>query len=322
MGRYSNKTHAGSALRVKLLIAVAACATILVALIVLLVMNSSSNNDGDNAQKHIQNPVQGSVENQPSVNGDPEVQNNQNTTNPQEGTETLPTDGNTEPTQEHSGREDSEPSQPKNPEQQTPTPPTTGTTETVIALPYAIPGTNLVVQQVAAYEGIYLEDGSDSEVTNVAVILVYNAGNQPVEYAKITMQYEGATLQFELSALPAGERIVAQEVNKNSCATGKLRNCTADVVLRDSLEMSTGIISVVDNGDNTLTVTNLTDSDIVCVRVFYKFCMTEQDAYIGGITYTAKITGLEANGSVTISPSHFVSGASVVVMVRTYDSDA
>lgn len=43
------------------------------------------------------------------------------------------------------------------------------------------------------------------------------------------------------------------------------------------------------------------------------------DAYVGGIAYTAKVENLEAGASVQITPTHYASGSSRVVMVRTYD---
>jgi hypothetical protein len=49
--------------------------------------------------------------------------------------------------------------------------------------------------------------------------------------------------------------------------------------------------------------------------------MEDTHAYVGGITYTAKISNLKANESIVITPSHYASGASKVMMVRTYDED-
>lgn len=190
-----------------------------------------------------------------------------------------------------------------------------------IILPYTIPGTNLVIQRVAPYDGIYLEDGSDSSVTNVAMALLYNAGSEDVEYAEITMKYGDKTLQFEISAVPAGGKVVTQEISKNSCAEDALLECTADAVVRGKLDKAEEILKVEDNGDNSLTITNLTDQELVTVRIFYKYYMEDEDVYVGGITYTTKISGLQANASVMITPSHYASAGSLVVMVRTYDTD-
>lgn len=191
----------------------------------------------------------------------------------------------------------------------------------VITLPYVVPGSSLVIQKVAPYEGAYLEDGTDATVSNVAMALLYNAGSEAVEYSKITMKYDDKTLQFEASAIPAGGVVVAQAVDRSSCATGDLLECTADVATLPTLDKAEDKIKIEDNGNNSLTVTNLTDKDIVTVRIFYKYYMEDTHAYVGGITYTAKISNLKANESIVITPSHYASGASKVMMVRTYDED-
>ena len=85
--------------------------------------------------------------------------------------------------------------------------------------------------------------------------------------------------------------------------------------------MSEDQVRVTDNGDNSLTVTNLTQEPIVCVRVFYKYYMEDLDVYVGGIAYTAKVTDLQPGEEVQIIPSHYAAGSSRIVMVRTYATE-
>ncbi len=80
-------------------------------------------------------------------------------------------------------------------------------------------------------------------------------------------------------------------------------------------------IRVTDNGDNTLTIENLTDEIIPTVRVFYKHFMQQEDLFVGGIAFTVRVTRLAADGSVTIQPAHYTSQNSRVVMALTYDSE-
>lgn len=194
--------------------------------------------------------------------------------------------------------------------------------KTVITLPYTIPGTSLVIQRVANYDGIYLEDGTNSDITDVAMMLLYNSGTEPVEYANCTLVYDDKTLQFIASAIPAGGRVAVQEATKESCASGDLTLCTVDIALMDKMDMSEGSVKVEDNGDNSLTVTNLTEQDIVTVRIFYKYYLADEDAYVGGIAFSAKLSNLKAGESVVVTPTHYASDGSVIVMVRTYDVDA
>ena len=94
----------------------------------------------------------------------------------------------------------------------------------------------------------------------------------------------------------------------------------ADIAEVEKLEMSESMIKVEETESGALKITNLCDWEIPCVRVFYKLYMADENTYIGGITYVAKLTGLEAQGSQTIMPSHYTGGYSLVVMVWTYDT--
>lgn len=48
--------------------------------------------------------------------------------------------------------------------------------------------------------------------------------------------------------------------------------------------------------------------------------MEDENTYVGGITYTAKITNLQAGDSQIIQPSHYLKDSSRIMMVRTYDT--
>ena len=194
--------------------------------------------------------------------------------------------------------------------------------KTVIKLPYTIPGTTLVIQKVANYTGIYLEDGSNSDVTDVAMMLLYNTGSEAIEFADLVLHYDDKTLEFKVSALPAGAKIAVQELNGQSCAFGDLTSCGIDIATTPVMELSENKVNVVDNGNNTLTVTNLTDQDIPTVRIFYKYYLEDEDAYIGGITFNAAIYDLKAGESMVLMPKRFASKGSRIIMVRIYDTVA
>ena len=226
----------------------------------------------------------------------------------------APTEATAEPTEETSA--------PTSPIITPTIPQPTTPPKTVIKLPYTIPGTTLVIQRVANYSGIYLEDGSNADVTDVAMMLLYNAGTEAVEFADCKLIYDDKILEFKVSALPAGAKIAVQEINRQSCALGDLTECRVEIATLKKMEMSEDQVSVVDNGNNTLTVTNLTDQDIATVRIFYKYYLTDEEAYIGGIAFSAPIQELKAGESIVLMPNHFSSNGSVVIMVRTYDTAA
>lgn len=188
-----------------------------------------------------------------------------------------------------------------------------------LSFPYEVSGTSLVIQNVSSYDGVFLEDGSDSDISGVAAIVMKNTGAKDVEYAKIQLGSGDSAYTFEATDIPAGATVVAQEMNRAGYPGTAFNSCRSEVA-ENQLEQSSGIISVEEQSEGSLLVRNLTGATIPCVRVFYKFYSDEEATYVGGITYNSKLTNLAANDSETISPTHYSKGYSRVVMVRTYDT--
>lgn len=190
-----------------------------------------------------------------------------------------------------------------------------------ISFPCQIPGYELTIEKMAPYSGMFVEDGTNANVQNVAMLLVKNNGDFPVEYAQIRVICGQEELLFDISALPTGEKLVVQEKNGKTISNDTATSATALIVQRANMEMSAGKIQVTDNGDNTLTVKNLTKETIPTVRVFYKYYMEDEKLFVGGIAFTVRVSRLGAGASVTIQPSHYTSQTSRVVMVLTYNSE-
>lgn len=192
---------------------------------------------------------------------------------------------------------------------------------TGIQIPCQIPGYGLTIEKLAPYQGMFVEDGTNAAVQNVAMLMVQNHGNYPIEYTQICVEYGQEQLIFDISALPVGEKMVVQEKSGKIIPEEPASLATALVVQRADMEMSENQVQVTDNGDNTLTIRNLTDTMIPTVRVFYKYYMKEEDIFVGGIAFTSRVTRLGANSAITIQPSHYNSQTSRVIMVLTYDSE-
>ena len=168
-----------------------------------------------------------------------------------------------------------------------------------LQFPCEVPGHNLQIEKLAPYSGIFVEDGTNQQVTDVAMIMVKNTGGDVVEYAEITVEYADKTLTFQITALPAGERMVVQEKTGSSVPKGVAGRASALVVHRTQMNI-TPEISVSDNGDNSLTVKNLTNQTIPTVRVFYKYYMENENMFVGGIAFTVRITSLGPESSMVV----------------------
>ena len=177
----------------------------------------------------------------------------------------------------------------------------------------------ITIQRINGYSGIFIEDGSDKEVKNVAAIEVKNTSNKPLEFAQIQLYNGSKKLVFDVSTLPANSSAVVMEKNKASFNSSKgvtYGGTTAGYV--NSLEKASAIKykKVANNG---IKITNTSSKKIPCVRVFYKYKSSE-GYYVGGITYTAKVEYLKAGASQTIYPSHFASDGGEIMMVKAYNS--
>ena len=190
-----------------------------------------------------------------------------------------------------------------------------------ISFPCQIPGYDMTIEKFAPYDGMFVEDGSNTNIKNVAMLLVKNNSDFPVEYTQIRVMCGQEELLFNISALPAGEKLVVQEKAGKTISESKATSASALVVQRANMEMSESKVQVIDNGDNTLTIKNLTNETIPTVRVFYKYYMEDEKLFVGGIAFTVRISRLGAGASVTIQPSHYTSRTSRVVMALTYDSE-
>ena len=195
------------------------------------------------------------------------------------------------------------------------------TTSPYVSFPYAIPETPLVIEDVKSYSGIYLEDGSDEPIEDVAAILVRNEGNQCVEYAEIRMNGTEEDLRFVLSGLEAGASAVVMEADRDSAVMQNYWQITADAAVTDFFALSEEALTIEETEDGQLQITNISETDIPCARIFYKFYLADENLYVGGIAYTVKLLDLKAGASATVAPSHYAAGQSKIIMAKLYEAD-
>lgn len=190
-----------------------------------------------------------------------------------------------------------------------------------LAFPREITGTQLVIQEVQAYSGSFVEDGSNDEMANIVAILVKNTGSDCVEYGEIRMESGETEHVFTFSLLESGESCVVLEETAASFSGNNYTSCSAQVVAMETREMSEDSVKVTETKNGALQIKNISDEKIPCIRIFYKNYSEEDGVYIGGIAYNAKVTGLDAGYTQLVNPSHYVAGQSKVLMVRTYESE-
>lgn len=204
------------------------------------------------------------------------------------------------------------------------TEPPTEPTETVpsgLQFPYLIPGTELVLETINPYTGVFLEDGSDAEVQNIYTVVIHNRSSDCAEYIDLTITREdGKKLSFTASAIESGSTVVIMEASAATYEKMGYSDCTARVAPLKHMEMSENAIEIKEDANGSLVVTNISGVDIPCLRIFYKFYMPDVNVYVGGITYTAKVLDLGKGETKVVMPSHYAKDNSKIVMVKIYET--
>ena len=186
-----------------------------------------------------------------------------------------------------------------------------------ISFPYTISESDLVIEQISSYDGYFIEDASDSDVSGIAAIVLSNNGSDDLEFAGIGISQGTRSLGFSASQIPAGATVIVLEQNKASFSSDPYYSATATTTPAGKFEMSEELVTVKDNGDNSLIVTNISDKTLSDIKVFFKNYLADEDIYVGGITYTITLKeDLEAGASIGVSASHYDSKFSKVLEVQ------
>lgn len=184
-----------------------------------------------------------------------------------------------------------------------------------IAFPYDLPDYGLKVEKLAPYTGMFLEDGSNREIENVAMIMLHNYGDFPLEYLLLQLHCGEETLSFEATCLPVGERVLVQEKTGKAIPENPPSTAEVIVIQGSSLELWEEKVTVEKTPDCSFNITNLTDETIETVRVYYKYYMEEEKVFVAGSTFTVEASKLEAGKTATVTMPHDTGDNCRVVMV-------
>lgn len=202
--------------------------------------------------------------------------------------------------------------------------PTTSDEELIpedLRLPTWVSGTSVLVERLCAYEGPFLEDGSDTEVVNIAALLVKNIGSYELQKVEITLQFDSETMVFYGEHIPAGATIALLEQNAAPYSDERFSACTGWQEVSDQPGIGRDI-AITENADNSISVTNLSDSTLEYLNLYYKSWLSPPNIYVGGITYQLEIPRLLPGQTRQVYPSHYASGYSKVVSLTMANQTA
>lgn len=177
-------------------------------------------------------------------------------------------------------------------------------------------GNRLLITSIGKYAGIYMEDGSDEVVSGMLMLILKNDNEQDLQLARIELEYEDFTAEFEVTNLPAGESVVLLEKNRQKYVDEEYSSASAKNVVffpekmslcQDQLEISVA--------KGNITVKNLTEDTMGEIYIYYK--NSAVDLLYGGITYRAKVdAGLKPGSVASVMTGHYNPDSSTIVNVQ------
>lgn len=187
----------------------------------------------------------------------------------------------------------------------------------------------LRVLGVGHYSGLYLEDLTGDEVTDVLAIVVQNISQTWVVNADLSIDCDGKTAEFSVSALPGTAYALLLEKNRMSYDSEMiLRNPACTFCASDMSEY------VLDFGQefavqpfegNILVVQNVSGREISSdALLFYKnvasYGRQGEILYLGGILYSTRFSGPIAAGEQRqVAPEHYTIAGSAILFMK-YDN--
>jgi cytoskeletal protein RodZ len=168
-------------------------------------------------------------------------------------------------------------------------------------------GSGLVVRYISGYAGIYMEDGSGDLVTDVMMLLLENTAEEDLQLARISVEYSDFTAEFEVTNLPAGEKVVALEKNRQPKPDEKYQAIQAKnvVFFPETMRLQEERIRIT-GANGSLEVENISGEDITGdIWIYYKH--SASDLLYGGITYRVSVKGgLAAGEKIRVIAGHYM----------------
>lgn len=184
-----------------------------------------------------------------------------------------------------------------------------------VPFPCSVTGTELTALQLARYEGPFWEDNTETEVADVAALVIENGGTFLAEGAVI-LEWEQERMVFEFYDLPPGDRVLILEKDRKRFRLGTPLACYGWD--REAYHENMGHVSAEDAGGAAMAVTNRTNGIVPVTQISYKTRDPGSGMFIGGISYRVQVRNLLPGERRIVAPYHYASGSSEILYVITW----
>lgn len=176
-------------------------------------------------------------------------------------------------------------------------------------------GDEIFVEESYNYDGNFVEDGSDKEVSNVWTLKVSNYSNQDIQFLRIKAQKDNDVGVFDITTLKANSSVIVMESNALECPNNS-EDYQYDIenlaYFQTEISLHSDIFKVMAK-DNWIKLENISTQDINS-DIYVYFKNYEDDIYQGGITYRVKFAGgIKAGATVEMQSQHYSSKKSKIL---------
>ena len=176
----------------------------------------------------------------------------------------------------------------------------------------------LEILSYGRYSGVYVEDGGNESVQNVAVILVKNKTNDYLDYGQLVMDIDGQVARFVVTGLPPGKCAWVLESSRLTVAENAVFTYANGATgFKPALDASALPLSVL-GSPGQITLINTGNKTLKDVYVYFKVRHTDGN-YLGGITYRKSFGDLESGATESRLSGHFDPETAEIVRITWND---
>ena len=168
-------------------------------------------------------------------------------------------------------------------------------------------GNGLFLKSLGTESASFIETGSDTDIDNMLFAVVENCNVKTLQYVVVNGKVNGKDVSFEISTVPAGERVkVFEKAGASAPDISEYGSFSLEsFVLFDEKESTYPDVFEITSAQGIINIRNISDKDISGdIYIYYK--NYKDGMYYGGITYRTGFSGgLKAGQVRQLSASHY-----------------
>ena len=174
---------------------------------------------------------------------------------------------------------------------------------------------DVLLEYAGSYDGIFYEDGKNQEKEDVFSLILTNIAEDTLEVMQLWIEdEEGETYQFQVSALPSGGTVLAQELEGKAFRKNGTYKLVRDNFgfLGENAELS---VLETEEKDGKIYVTNQGQTTLSNIQIIYKNWLGGH-VYPGGIAYRISLEEIGPEETLEITSEHYKDGESKITTMK------